>query len=61
MKKRTIYIVVILMIAIFLIPLNQFDVLEKSAKFIILPNGTLSKRRIRHGVALFDLAIQNLK
>jgi hypothetical protein len=37
MKKRTFDIVVIFMIAIFLITLNQFDVLEKSAKFMFIP------------------------
>jgi len=36
MKKRTFDIVVIFMIAIFLITLNQFDVLEKSAKFMFI-------------------------
>lgn len=37
MKKRTFDIVVIFMIAIFLITLNQFDVLEKTAKFMFIP------------------------
>lgn len=37
MKKRAFDIIVIFMIAIFLIILNQFDVLEKSAKFMFIP------------------------
>jgi hypothetical protein len=37
MKKRTFDIIVILLIAIFLNSLNQFDVLEKSAKFMFIP------------------------
>jgi hypothetical protein len=37
MKKRTFDIIVILLIAIFLISLNQLDVLEKSAKFMFVP------------------------
>jgi len=37
MRKRTFDVVVIFMIAIFLIALNQFDVLEKTAKFMFIP------------------------
>jgi len=37
MKKWTFDIIVILLIAIFLISLNQFYVLEKSAKFMFIP------------------------
>jgi hypothetical protein len=37
MKKRTFDIIAIFMIAIFLTILNQFDVLEKSAKFMLVP------------------------
>jgi hypothetical protein len=37
MKKRTFDIIVIVLIAIFLIFLNQFDLLEKSAKFMFIP------------------------
>jgi len=37
MRKRTFDVVVIFMIAIFLITLNQFDVLEKTAKFMFIP------------------------
>lgn len=37
MKKRIFDIIVILLIEIFLITLNQFEVLEKSAKFMFIP------------------------
>lgn len=37
MKKRAFDIIAIFMIVIFLIILNQFDVLEKSAKFMFIP------------------------
>jgi len=37
MKKRTFDIIVIPLIAIALIILNQFDLLEKSAKFMLIP------------------------
>jgi len=37
MKKRTFDIIVIFLVAIFLIGLNQFDLLEKSAKFMFVP------------------------
>ncbi len=37
MKKRTFDIIIILLIAITLIILNQFDLLEKSAKFMLIP------------------------
>ena len=37
MKKRTFDIIVIFLIAIFLTTLYQFDVLEKSAKFMFIP------------------------
>lgn len=37
MKKRTFDIIVIFLIAIFLITLNQFDLLEKSAKYMFIP------------------------
>lgn len=37
MKKRTIDIIVIFLIALFLITLNKFDVLEKSAQFMFIP------------------------
>ncbi len=37
MKKRTFDIIVILLIAILLIILNQFDLLEKSAKLMFIP------------------------
>ena len=37
MKKRTFDIIVIFLIAIFLITLNQFNMLEKSAKFMFIP------------------------
>jgi hypothetical protein len=37
MKKRTFDIIVIFLIAIFLITLNQFEVLEKSSKFMFIP------------------------
>ncbi len=37
MKKRTIDIIVILLIAIVLVILNQLDLLEKSAKFMFIP------------------------
>jgi hypothetical protein len=37
MKKRTFDIIVIFLIAIFLISLNQFGLLEKSAKFMFIP------------------------
>jgi len=37
MRKRTFDVVVVFMIAIFLIALNQFDVLEKTAKFMFIP------------------------
>ena len=37
MKKITFDILVIFLIALFLITLNQFDVLEKSAKFMFIP------------------------
>jgi len=37
MKKRTFDIIVILSIAIALTILTQFDLLEKSAKFMLIP------------------------
>ena len=37
MKKRTFDIIIILLIAITLIILNRFDLLEKSAKFMLIP------------------------
>ncbi|WP_180335656.1 hypothetical protein [Labilibaculum filiforme] len=37
MKKRTFDIIMILLIAILLVTLNQFDLLEKSAKFMLIP------------------------
>ncbi len=37
MKKRTIDIIVILLIAIVLVILNQVNLLEKSAKFMFIP------------------------
>jgi tryptophan-rich sensory protein len=37
MKKRTINIIVILLTAIILIALNQLELLEKSAKFMLIP------------------------
>jgi len=37
MKKRTFDIIIIILIAIFLITLYQFDALEKSAKFMFIP------------------------
>jgi hypothetical protein len=37
MKKRTIDIIVILLIALLLIIFNQLDLLEKSAKFMFTP------------------------
>ena len=37
MKKRTFDIIMILLIAIIMIILNQFDLLEKSAKFMLIP------------------------
>jgi len=37
MKKRTFNIIIIILIAIFLTTLYQFDVLEKSAKFMFIP------------------------
>jgi len=37
MKKRTFDIIVILLIAIILTILHQFDLLEKSAKFMLIP------------------------
>ena len=37
MKKRTFDIIVILLIAIILIILSQFDLLEKSSKFMLIP------------------------
>lgn len=37
MKKRTFDIIVILIIAILLVTLNQFNLLEKSAKFMVIP------------------------
>ena len=37
MKKRTFDIIMILLVAIVLVTLNQFDFLEKSAKFMLLP------------------------
>lgn len=37
MKKRTFDIIVIVLIALLLIILNQFDLLEKSAKFMFIP------------------------
>jgi len=53
MKKRTFDIIVIFMIAIFLITLNQFDILEKSAKFMFIPIlvfyflGQFSERKLK--------------
>jgi NADH:ubiquinone oxidoreductase subunit 3 (subunit A) len=37
MRKRTFDIIVIFLIAIVLISLNQFDLFEKSAKFMFIP------------------------
>ena len=37
MKKRTFDIIIIFLIAIFLIALAQFDLLEKTAKFMFIP------------------------
>ncbi|MBP7508118.1 MAG: hypothetical protein KA807_09875 [Prolixibacteraceae bacterium] len=37
MKKRTINIIVILLIAIILIILGELEMLEKSAKFMLIP------------------------
>ena len=37
MKKRTFDIIVIFLIALFLITLNQFNMLEKLAKFMFIP------------------------
>ncbi len=37
MRKRTFDIIMILLIAILLVALNQFDLLEKSAKFMFIP------------------------
>ena len=37
MKKRTFDIIMILLIAILLVTLNQFDLLEKSTKFVFIP------------------------
>lgn len=37
MKKRTFDIIVIVLIALLLLILNQFDLLEKSAKFMFIP------------------------
>jgi len=37
MRKRTFDIIVVFLIALFLIILNQFEVLEKSAKFMFVP------------------------
>ena len=37
MKKRTIDIIIILLIALVLITLYQFDLIEKLAKFIFIP------------------------
>lgn len=37
MKKGTFDIIMILLIAILLVTLNQFHVLEKSAKFMFIP------------------------
>ena len=37
MKKRTFDMIVILLIALFLITLTLFDVLEESAKFMLIP------------------------
>ena len=36
-KKRTFDIIIILLIAILLVTLNQFELLEKSAKFMFIP------------------------
>ncbi len=37
MNKRSFDIIVIFLIAAFLMTLNQFDLLEKSAKFMLIP------------------------
>ncbi|MCF8360677.1 MAG: hypothetical protein K9H26_18125 [Prolixibacteraceae bacterium] len=37
MRKRTFDIIVIFLIALALISLNQFDLLEESAKFMFIP------------------------
>lgn len=37
MKKRTFDIIIILALSIILIILNQFGLLEKSAKFMVIP------------------------
>ncbi len=53
MKKRVFDIIVILLIAIVLIILNQFDLLEKSARFLLIPIlafyylGQYSERRFK--------------
>ncbi|NLL27445.1 MAG: hypothetical protein GX259_01495 [Bacteroidales bacterium] len=53
MKKRTFDIIVILAIAIFMLILNQFDLLEKSAKFMFIPIlvfyfiGQLAERKLK--------------
>ncbi|MGI6478918.1 MAG: hypothetical protein ACOX0M_05700 [Salinivirgaceae bacterium] len=53
MKKRTFDIIVILVIAVLLLALNQFGLLEKSAKFMFIPIlvfyyiGQLAERKFR--------------
>jgi len=53
MKKRIFDIIVIFVIAIFLITLNYFDLLEKSSKFMFIPIlafyfiGQVSERKFR--------------
>jgi hypothetical protein len=53
MKKRIFDIIVIFLIAIFLITLNSFDLLEKSSKFMFIPIlafyfiGQVSERKFR--------------
>ena len=37
MKKRTFDIIMILLVAIVLVTLNQFDFLEESEKFMLIP------------------------
>ncbi len=54
MKKRTFDIIVIFIIGIFLIILNQFDVLEISARFMLIPIlafyflGQFSERKLKN-------------
>lgn len=53
MKKKTFDIIVVLLIALSLIILNQFDLLEKGARFMFIPIlafyflGQYSERRLK--------------